>query len=373
MKPALFLLIVALYLVASGYIAARVCRVFKYRPKSWRVSVWVIVALLDVSFLLLRLFSQDCVWLNRVIYIVSTTWMPIVLYGSLLLVVMDIVRHILVVTRGEIPYHTPWSVKCAGVVTALLLLWGHIVAVTPEERHYTVYSDKLPKGQELTVALVSDLHAGYSVTESDISRLAEIINTENVDLTIICGDLIDSDLKPVLQENTLAPLTTINSKYGVWAIMGNHDYFDDASVMIEYVNGLEGVTLLRDSVAEVGPFRVIGRDDVSLSRFGAVRRDIESFGQVDSLFTIVADHQPSAIRDAVNIGSDLSLSGHTHAGQIWPMGLFTKRIYELDYGCGCYGETTVIVTSGFGTWGPKVRLGSPSEIVFVDIKGTRKS
>ena len=220
---------------------------------------------------------------------------------------------------------------------------------------------------------MSDLHAGYSVTESDISRLAEIINTENVDLTIICGDLIDSDLKPVLQENTLAPLTTINSKFGVWAIMGNHDYFDDASVMIEYVNGLEGVTLLRDSVAEVGPFRVIGRDDVSISRFGAVRRDIESFGQVDSLFTIVADHQPSAIRDAVNIGADLSLSGHTHAGQIWPMGLFTKRIYELDYGCGCYGETTVIVTSGFGTWGPKVRLGSPSEVVFVDIKGTRKS
>lgn len=373
MKPALFLLIVALYLVASGYIAARVCRVFKYRPKSWRIAVWVAVMLLDSSFFLLRGLSSDWVMLNRVVYFVSTTWMPVVLYGSLMLCVMDIARNLLVWTRGEDPYHTPWSVKCATALSAILLAWGYIVAITPEETRYTVYTDKLEAGRELTVALVSDLHSGYAITRSDISKLAKIVNDGNADMTIICGDLVDGDLAPVLKEDILAPLSKINSPLGIFAVLGNHDYFDDPDAASSYIGGLKDVTLLRDSVAVAGPFRIIGREDVIGARLAGVeRRDIADFGRADSLFTIVADHQPSGIKDAVDVGADLSVSGHTHGGQLWPMNIITKRVFDLDYGSACYGSTTAIVTSGFGTWGPRVRLGSNAEVAFIDIKGTSR-
>lgn len=372
MKPVLFILIVVIYLFASGYIAARVCRVFKRRPRSWRIAVWVTVLLLDFSFFFQRIVSSDFILLNRVIYVVSTTWIPVVLYMFMILVVMDVARYVMVLTRGENPYHTPVSVKCATLLTILLLLWGIIVATSPVEQRYSVYSDKLPEGKKYTIALVSDLHTGYAITQPDVEKLVGIINSSDADLTLICGDLIDGDLAPVLEENTLSPLSDIHSALGVYAVMGNHEYIDDPQRAASYIRSIPNVTLLRDSVAETGPFHIIGRDDMSSHRVGVERKAIETFSQSDSLFTIVMDHQPGAIDDAVHINADLSLSGHTHAGQLWPMSLITKRIYTLDYGFACYGSTSVIVTSGYGTWGPRVRIGTQAEVVFVDVFGTRK-
>lgn len=372
MMPALFILIVLIYLFASGYIAARVCRVFKRRPRSWRIAVWVIVLLLDFSFFLQRLVGADCVWLNRIVYVVSTTWMPVVLYLFMILVVLDVARYILKITRGEIPYHTPASVKTGVVLTALLLVWGYITAISPEETRYSIYTDKLPAGEEFTIALVSDLHTGYAVREGDIDKMVGVINSANADVTLICGDLIDGDISPVIKEETLAPLTKLRSPMGVFAVMGNHEYMEDGDRAAEVIRSIGNVVLLRDSMADVGSFRIIGRDDLTLARLGRTRLDISAFEPSDSLFTIVMDHQPGAVMDAVDINADLSLSGHTHAGQIWPMNLITERIYTIDYGFSCYGSTGVVVTSGYGTWGPRIRLGTQAEVVLIDIFGTRK-
>lgn len=372
MMLALLILIVLVYLFASGYIAARVCRVFKRRPRSWRITVWVVVLLLDFSFLLQRLVSIDCVWLNRIVYIVSTMWLPVVPYLFMILVVLDLARFILKVTRGEIPYHTPASVKTGVVLTTLLLVWGYITAISPEEVHYSIYSDKLPAGEEFTLALVSDLHTGYAVRKGDVEKMVGIINGANADMTLICGDLIDGDLSPVVKEETLAPLSKLRSPMGVFAVMGNHEYMDDGDRAADVIRNIGNVVLLRDSAADVGPFHIIGRDDVSVVRIGRKRRALSSFESADSLFTIVMDHQPGAIMAAVDMNADLSLSGHTHAGQIWPMNFITERVFPMYYGFSCYGSTSVIVTSGYGTWGPRVRLGSQSEVVLIDIFGTRK-
>ena len=86
---------------------------------------------------------------------------------------------------------------------------------------------------------------------------------------------------------------------------------------------------------------------------------------------IVLDHQPVSIDEAVSAGVDLQLSGHTHNGQMWPLNYLTSKIYQVSYGYRKIGNTNIIVSSGFGIWGPRVRLGSRPEILVVNLNFRR--
>ena len=83
---------------------------------------------------------------------------------------------------------------------------------------------------------------------------------------------------------------------------------------------------------------------------------------------ILLDHQPFDLDEARKNGVDLQLSGHTHNGQMWPLNLLTRKIYELSHGYMKKGDTHYIVSSGFGVWGPRVRLGSRPEVLLVTVK-----
>lgn len=364
--------IVVAFLAASAYIAARVCRTLKRKPLAWRVGVWVAVVVLDFGFFIGRALPSDWLWAGRVVYVTSTMWMPVVLYMSAIMLVLDFIRVLLRATRGHVPYHTPLVVEFAASVTALLLIVGHVNAVSPEETRYAVCTDKLDDGQNVTVALVSDIHMGYAVTRSDVERLVDMLNSSGADMVLISGDLIDGSIAPVTTEHLGADLARISAPMGVFASMGNHEYVDDDEAAERYLRGLGRLVLLRDQQTRVGRFSIIGRDDLTLARKGRSRLPLSSFEGADSLFTIVMDHQPAAIDEAVDFGADLMVSGHTHAGQIWPMNILTRLIYRLDYGFACYGGTSVVVTSGYGTWGPRVRIGTIAEVAMIDIKGTRE-
>jgi predicted MPP superfamily phosphohydrolase len=69
-------------------------------------------------------------------------------------------------------------------------------------------------------------------------------------------------------------------------------------------------------------------------------------------------------------GVDLQLSGHTHNGQFWPLNYFTRAIYEVSYGYRKKGNTQIIVSSGFGIWGPRIRSASRSEVLVLNISFT---
>ena len=88
---------------------------------------------------------------------------------------------------------------------------------------------------------------------------------------------------------------------------------------------------------------------------------------------IVMDHQPSNLAEPVQQGVDLQLSGHTHAGQLFPIGLITSRIFKDDWGYLRKGNFQLIVSSGFGTWGPPIRLGNTPEIVDITLTFTGRT
>ena len=79
------------------------------------------------------------------------------------------------------------------------------------------------------------------------------------------------------------------------------------------------------------------------------------------------DHTPFKLEEAENNGIDLQVSGHTHHGQLFPFNYLTKKIYEVSWGYKQKGNTHVYVSSGFGGWGPPVRVGTSPEIVNIKI------
>jgi hypothetical protein len=80
------------------------------------------------------------------------------------------------------------------------------------------------------------------------------------------------------------------------------------------------------------------------------------------------NHQPFQLDEAVEVGADLHLSGHTHNGQMWPFNYITEAMFEVSWGLKQKGNTTFYVSSGFGSWGPPVRIGNTPEVVVFKIR-----
>jgi len=266
-----------------------------------------------------------------------------------------------------------WVRAGAIVLAAGILVLGSLSARYAKVTNYTVSIEKPLPRNGLRVILISDIHIGSMVHKKELKRIVSGINALKGDIVLIAGDIIDRNLDVYKRENLNEELSAINAPLGVYAVPGNHDYFGGD------LNGLKqcladgGVKMLVDeSVLVNDSFYVIGRNDFSVGRRGTGRKTlIELTAGIDaSLPVIVMDHQPLNLGEAEAAGMDIQVSGHTHHGQIWPGPLITRRIYEDDYGLLYRGKTAIVVTSGCGTWGPPLRIGTRSEIVCIDLRGT---
>ncbi|HDP74761.1 MAG TPA: metallophosphoesterase, partial [Bacteroidales bacterium] len=168
-----------------------------------------------------------------------------------------------------------------------------------------------------------------------------------------------------------AQFERINAKYGVFAVTGNHEFFSNHQAKIEYLQN-HGVNVLNDAVVTLANINIVGRyDRQSNYALGQTRKSLsELMLNIDkSRFTIVLDHQPFNLNESVESRADLQLSGHTHHGQMWPFNYITKAVYEVSMGYTKKEDTHFYVSPGYGTWGPRVRLGNRPEIVVIKVKG----
>jgi predicted MPP superfamily phosphohydrolase len=190
------------------------------------------------------------------------------------------------------------------------------------------------------------------------------------DVILLLGDIVDGDLGPVLRGDLLKYFTRPETRYGLFAITGNHEFIGGAERTLSYIES-KGIRVLKDETVFLpGGIQIIGRLDRVSSRFRAAERlplvklteNCDPSGPL-----IVLDHQPLNLDEAENCGVDLQLSGHTHNGQMWPLNYITNLLFEVSYGYYRKGNTQIVVSSGFGLWGPRVRSGSRSEVVVIDI------
>ena len=252
-------------------------------------------------------------------------------------------------------------------IVGLILIAGHLNAVFPRIKTIPLSISKAVNFKSpLRIVVVTDIHLGTIIGPRREKRLVQKINSLQPDLVLFAGDVVDEDLGPVLHQNVGEELKSIKAPHGVFSITGNHEYIGGVDKAVAFLTK-HRITILRDSVTRImDDLYIVGREDHDQKRFGGKGKKSlrELLLHVDMAKpVIVMDHQPINLDESVESKVDLHLSGHTHHGQIWPFNLITQKIYGLSWGYEKRGETHIYVSSGFGTWGPPVRIGNYPEIV----------
>jgi hypothetical protein len=252
-------------------------------------------------------------------------------------------------------------------ITTVLIFLGHSNANNIiVKKYYIDIPKKDGKIDTLNVLFFSDSHFTPINNGRIMHKIIEIADSIKPDLILMSGDIVDDKSNNLKRYNIDKELRSLNAKFGVFTCNGNHEHIVDAEDAVNFLQS-NGVSVLIDTFVTINnSVQIIGREDRSVTRFRDTPRksltDIMN-GINRSLPTILLDHQPFELEEAAKHGVDLQLSGHTHHGQMFPGNLITSIVYELSYGFLKKGKTQFYVTSGVGTWGPPVRIGSESEVV----------
>jgi len=218
---------------------------------------------------------------------------------------------------------------------------------------------------------VSDVHVGLFMNNSRIKDLVSKINDLSPDMVLFVGDIVDESVSVAMEESLAEELKQLNAPLGIYSVAGNHEYYAGIEEVEKYL-ARAGVKLLQDEFAIIeNSLILVGRRDITANRIERSKRIPlnEILQEVSKdLPVMVLDHTPVNLDEAASQGVAIQLSGHTHNGQMWPFNLITKLIFEKSWGVLHKDKTLIYVSSGYGTWGPPVRLGSMPEIILLNLR-----
>ena len=296
----------------------------------------------------------------RLFSIIGSYWFFVMQYGVILFPIATVFTWVFPTYLNVIG----WIVL--GIFLFLFLL-GTYNAYTPVVRELSiVLPKKESKLESIKVVVASDFHLGLLSNKAHLSRFVKKANAENPDLVLLAGDLVDDDPVWFVQKGMSEVMKQLQSTYGIYGVLGNHEYYGKKiPQLVEEMASSNVRMLLDETILVADSFYLTGREDLTnkkrkqLSELSPEKMDLPWF---------VMDHTPSNLLIPEKEKVDFHVSGHTHLGQMWPNHLFTRKIFELDYGYKQKGSLHAIVSSGFGFWGPPIRLGSQSELWSVNIK-----
>ncbi|MDM8001461.1 MAG: metallophosphoesterase [Bacteroidota bacterium] len=313
-----------------------------------------------------------------IVNVIGGFWMGFMLYGFLAWLTADILlllqKPFHLVPAAVMPKLRLWIFAGITSGTVLLIIIGFLNAISPVTKRYTIETAKnFSSGSEpLKIVAVSDIHLGSIIRKRSMRHLSEMISDEKPDLVLFLGDLLDGSIGPVLRGDLLSWLSIPAPRYGMYAITGNHEFMSDLGRSIPYIES-KGIRVLKDEVVRLdNGVQLIGRiDRTALHTPGSSRKPLEKLlAQADTTAPVILlDHQPYDLSALAGTPVDMQLSGHTHNGQMWPLNLITEKMFELSHGYRVFGRTHVIVSSGFGIWGPRMRIGTRPEILSITLKG----
>jgi predicted MPP superfamily phosphohydrolase len=215
------------------------------------------------------------------------------------------------------------------------------------------------------IVFFSDLHLG-AVWDGNLARkTAAIIARESPEALFIGGDMFDG--VKCHSEKSLAPFSALRPPQGIFFVTGNHEYIRDIEEFLSAIRA-SGIRILNNEVVDLKGIALAGvdwKDAVGAENYEKLLAGMAISREKP---TILLKHEPSDLPIAEKFGISLQFSGHTHRGQIFPLGLITKRIYHgFDYGMKKLGGMIVYTSSGVGTWGPPLRFGTQSEVIVVTL------
>jgi uncharacterized protein len=251
-------------------------------------------------------------------------------------------------------------------IATLTGLYGVFNASWTRITRTTVRLANLPEAwRGRTAALISDLHLGHVRNGSFLRRVVAKILQEGPDAVFIAGDLYDGTA--IDAGRAAEPLTKLTAPHGVYFVAGNHEQFGDDSKYLRAISAA-GVRVLSSEKVEVDGLQILGVPYRNAAG-GKLASALDSIGLDRERASILLVHAPDHPEIAEAAGVSLQLSGHTHLGQFVPWSWMARRIYrQFVYGLSRIGKMQVFTSSGAGTWGPPLRLGSNPEIVMLQFE-----
>lgn len=309
--------------------------------------------------------------IKQVLGTVSTWWMGIFAYLLLFCVLADAV-----ILLAKIVRLVPWKQQSFARFVSSVLIVGLTMGTVfygvhhADRLKHVSYDIQLTDGEfasEMHIVMISDLHLGAERSERRLENIVKEINAAEPELVLIAGDFFDSDFSAIRDpERAAALLRELQAPLGVYACLGNHDAGSTFENMLQFLENSSIRLLADENIIVDGRINLTGRLDGSPigGYSGKRRRPLQEILPAENgLPTIVLDHNPACVGEYQQ-ESDLVLCGHTHKGQLFPGSLITQRMYTVDHGYYRQNENSphVIVTSGVGTWGPPMRIGTDCEV-----------
>ena len=335
------------------------------RVGGWAASFAVVLLAAVILTLLLDTVNTAVVLLHLIFFLLVSS-----LVGRL------IIR----LHSGAARFHLSGAI--ALVITAAYLAAGAVSAYNVQRTAYSVSTHK--EVGSLRVAMFADSHVGTTFGGKGFAKRMEELQAQQPNIILIVGDFVDESTTRENMVEACRALGKLEVPYGVWFVFGNHDkglygtsrgYDGDDLVRELEANGVH--VLQDESVLIDDRFYLVGRKDASEqeeSRGG--RADISDLtASLDpDKYSIVLDHQPHDYAAEAEADADLVLSGHTHGGQLIPLGFLMDKLHlggtDSVYGYTRRENTDFIVTSGISDWAIKFKTGCISEYVIIDITGS---
>ena len=363
--PSLFLVGIGFYLWRRVVVATQY-----YAPQKSRRLVYAVA-----PGILLLVAAATFAW-NGVFAFIA------LLHLTFFLVVFATARRVLRRKGGDKGNATFWDLVDRGgvgavVLTAAVFSYGYVNIRHIVRTEYSVDAAVPLRSEGYKIVFLSDLHYGMATNAASLRRLVERLDAEDADLVILGGDIVDEGTTFEEMREAFSILGKTKNRLGIYYVYGNHDrspYVRSPNFTEKDVQTALSESEIRALVDETrvvdGALTLVGREDAGRSRQSLAELTRKTS---ESTARILVDHQPVDYDQAARDGYALILSGHTHAGQIFPFGLVTGITHHssLNYGLRKIGNgATAIVSSGVSGWGMPIRTSKHSEYVVVRLSGS---
>lgn len=353
---------------------------------SW--SMFLLTIFIGLAFIL----PEDN-FLRRPLFKIGAYWLGISLYLILYVALIDLLRWIyskLFKDKYNDFYARTICTLLIIVLTGATSIYGIINAKIVRTTEYEITINKDGGNfKEMTIAMFGDPQFGYNIGEYHLKQAVDIINKNDVDIVCVVGDIFDNQYSAIKHPDKLIELfNQIKSKYGMYAVLGNHDVeepilcgftFNDDDIenklaskeMLDFIKKSGMVLLYDENVIINDSVNLYGRADQERPNLGNITRKESGdiFKEVDTTKPLfVLDHEPREYDELEKAGVDLMMAGHTHDGQLWPTKIATDIIWENAYGLWVKNTFHAITTSGLGLFGPNMRVGTIAEVCIIHVK-----
>jgi len=370
----IFIATITCYFGAHVFLYFSTINFFSITNHPAKIIIFVIYCVLAISFFgAAALAHWSNGWFSKMIYFSASVWLGWFIY----LVLISLVVWLLIIVFKMFNIDTKLIFGIITFISSLIIIgYGVWQAFHPIVTNVNVAFSNLPKAWETkTIVQLSDVHLGRINGVGFAEKIVAQVNDLQPDVIVITGDLFDGMGSNVVE--FLPTLNKLTAPDGVYFVTGNHEgYLGEDKIISQLKN--TNITVLDNRAIDLAGVQLVG---VSYSHISTIDQLIN---YDPAKINILLYHEPVTLKQSrtennqyntylspntsfatqKQLGIDLQLSGHTHAGQFFPFNLFAQKIYHgLAYGLFQDDTFHLYVTSGTGTWGPPLRIGTRSEIV----------